>query len=138
MVPGFTGQFIIRELGIAVATFLVVSKVGASITAEVGTMKITEQIDALRLLRINPISYLVFPRWIACIFCLACLTLIANAVTLAFSMAMSVWSFGFNWQEYITILRHFVGPMDMVCAIVKSMTYGAVIPIISCAYGFVL
>src|SRR5690606_10774405 len=60
MIPGFTGQFILRELGIAIPALLLVSKVGAAMTAEIGTMKITEQIDALKLLRIDPIHYLVF------------------------------------------------------------------------------
>ena len=61
MIPGFTGQFILRELGIAIPALLLVAKVGAAITAEVGSMKVTEQIDALKLLGIDPISYLVFP-----------------------------------------------------------------------------
>ena len=82
MIPGFTGQFILRELGIAIPALLLVAKVGASITAEVGSMKVTEQIDALKLLGIDPINYLVFPRFIASIFSGACLVLIAAGVTL--------------------------------------------------------
>ncbi|NBU20110.1 ABC transporter permease [bacterium] len=105
MIPGFTGQFIFRELGIAIPALLLVSKVGASITAEVGTMKVTDQIDALKLLQIDPIDYLVFPRFIASMISSAC-------------------------------LRHFIGPMDVVCALVKGITFGSLIPIISCAYGF--
>jgi phospholipid/cholesterol/gamma-HCH transport system permease protein len=136
MIPGFTGAFILRELGIAIPALLLVSKVGAAITAEVGTMKITEQIDALRLLGIDPISYLVFPRFIAMIFSCVCLTIIAIVVTMTFAMLIAVMKFHFGVMEYLNAIRHFIGPKDMACATVKSLAYGAVIPVISCAYGF--
>ena len=136
MIPGFTGQFILRELGIAIPALLLVAKVGASITAEVGSMKVTEQIEALRLLRIDPIDYLVVPRFIASVFSGACLTLIASAVTLACAMAVAVTKYGFSWLEYVNALRHFIVYKDLFCALIKGMIFGGVIPIISCAYGF--
>jgi phospholipid/cholesterol/gamma-HCH transport system permease protein len=135
MVPGFTGQFLLRQLGVAIPAFLIVAKVGASITAEVGTMKVTEQIDALKLLKINPIIYLVFPRWIASIISLMCLTLIAISVTLVFASAMAISQYGFTLMQYFNMFQHFVTGLDVLCALVKSMIYGAVIPIIACAYG---
>ncbi len=136
MIPGFSAQFILRELGIAVPALLLVSKVGASITAEIGGMKITEQIDALKLLGINPVSYLVFPRWIASIFSTIALTLVAITVTMACAILIAITRFNFSFLEYINTLRHFVGTNDLLCAITKSAVFGAVTPIISCAYGF--
>lgn len=136
MIPGFTGQFILRELGIAIPALLLVSKVGAAITAEVGTMKITEQIDALRLLGIDPINYLVQPRYIASIFSSACLAVIASGITLGCAVFVAVNRYHFSTLEYINTLRHFVGLKDLVCVVMKGMIYGAVIPIVSCAYGF--
>lgn len=136
LVPGFTGLFILRELGIAVPALLLVSKVGASITAEVGSMKVTEQIDALRLLRISPVEYLVFPRFVACVASLFCLTLLSVAVTLACATAIAVWKYGFFLGEYWNTLRHFVKGADLLCAATKSIVFGAVIPVISCAQGF--
>lgn len=136
MVPGFTGQFILRELGIAVPALLLVSKVGASITAEVGSMRVTEQLDALKLLRIDPVAYLVFPRFVASVISGVCLTLVASAITLACAIAVAVSKYHFGLMEYLNILRHFVGPGDLVCTVTKGMVYGAVIPLISCAYGF--
>ena len=136
MSPGFTGQFIMRELGIAVPALLFVSKVGASITAEIGGMKITEQIDALKLLGINPVGYLVFPRWISGIIATLCLTLVALFVTLACALGMAVGKFHFSALEYINNLRHFVGMKDLACALVKALAYGAVIPLIASTYGF--
>jgi phospholipid/cholesterol/gamma-HCH transport system permease protein len=136
MMPGFTAQFILRELGITIPALLLVAKVGAAITAEVGTMKVTEQIDALKLLGIDPVSYLVFPRFVATIISSACLTLIASAVTLGCAIMIAVFRYGFSSLEYINALRHFVGGKDLVCALIKGMVCGAVIPIISCTYGF--
>ncbi len=136
MIPGFTGQFILRELGIAVPALLLVAKAGAGITAEVGTMKITEQIDALRLLRIDPVSYLVVPRFVAFVFSSICLVLIAASITLACAIGVAVHRYGFSLDEYLNALRHFVHYKDLVCAITKGAVFGAVIPIISCAFGF--
>jgi phospholipid/cholesterol/gamma-HCH transport system permease protein len=136
MIPGFAGQFILRELGIAIPALLLVAKVGAATTAEIGTMKVTEQIDALRLLRIDPIDYLVFPRFIAAIVSGACLTLISVAVTLLCAICISVIHYNFSVLEFMTALGHFVSLSDLVCALVKGVIYGSVIPIISCVYGF--
>lgn len=136
MIPGFTGQFILRELGIAIPALLLVSKVGASITAEVSSMKVTEQIDALKLLRIDPVQYLVVPRFVATIFSAACLTLVAIAVTLGCALAIAVAHFNFSALEYMAALRHFVKISDLLAALVKGMVFGAVIPIVSCSYAF--
>jgi phospholipid/cholesterol/gamma-HCH transport system permease protein len=136
MIPGFTGQFILRELGIAIPALLLVAKVGASITAEVGSMKVTEQIDALKLLGIDPINYLVFPRFVASIFSAACLVLISAGITLGCAIFVAITHYNFGFGEYMNALRHFVGVKDVVCALVKGTVYGAVIPVVSCAYGF--
>ena len=135
MIPGFTGQFIFRELGVAVPAALLVAKVGASTTAEVGTMKVTEQIDALKLLGIDPISYLVFPRFIASIISIACLTLISIGVTLACAIAIAVLKYNFSVLEYLNALRPFIGIKDVFGAILKGVVFGAIIPIVSCSYG---
>lgn len=136
MIPGFTGQFIFRELGVVIPALLMVSKVGASTTAEVGTMKVTEQIDALKLLGIDPVSFLVFPRVIAAIVSAVCLTLIAITITLACAILVAVFKFNFTLLEYLNALRHFISAVDLINALLKGMLFGAVIPIIACAYGF--
>ncbi len=136
IIPGFSGQFVFRELGIVIPALLMVSKVGASTTAEVGTMRVTEQIDALRLLHIDPIEYLVYPRFVASIIVIACLTLISIFVTLSAAIAVAVFQYHFGLLEYLNSLAHFVSNKDLVCALIKGMCFGAVIPIISCFYGF--
>lgn len=136
MVPGFTAQFIFRELGTAVPALLLVSKVGASITAEIGTMKITEQVDAIKLLGIDPVTYLVIPRFIGAIVSCVCLTWIAILITLFFASLVAIYKYHFSLMEYWNSLQHFVQAKDIVFALMKGITYGAMIPIISCAYGF--
>ena len=136
LVPGLTSQFIMRELGIAIPALLLVSKVGASMTAEVGSMRVTDQIDALKLLKINPVAYLVLPRWVAGTLSTLCLTLIAILVTLGFSMLVACLKYRFSTLEYLNLFRHFVKQQDIFFALAKSAVFGCVIPLLACAYGF--
>ena len=135
MIPGFTGQFVLRELGIAVPALLIVSKVGASLTAELASMRITEQLDAFRLLRMDVISYHIFPRWVACTLSTICLTMISITITLLIAMFTAVTKYHFNSQEYMNTLAQFINSVDLLCAITKSAIFGMVIPPIACAYG---
>jgi phospholipid/cholesterol/gamma-HCH transport system permease protein len=136
MVPGFTGQFIIRELGIAIPALLLVAKVGASITAEVGSMKVTEQIDALRLLKIDPVEYLVFPRWIGSMIAVSCLVFLSIFVTLSTAILVAVTRYGFGFQEYLNALRPFLETSDLAGALFKGVVFGSIIPVVGCTFGF--
>ena len=82
LVPGFASLLILRELGVVVSALLVTSRVGAGLAAEVGSMQVTEQVDALRMLGINPVKFLVVPRFIACVIGGFVLSIIANLVCL--------------------------------------------------------
>jgi phospholipid/cholesterol/gamma-HCH transport system permease protein len=135
MIPGFTGQFVLRELGIAVPAMLIVSKVGASLTAELASMRITEQLDAFKLLRIDVVSYHIFPRWVACILSTICLTVIAIAITLLIAMFTAVTKYHFNSIEYMDTLSQFISSIDLICAITKAAVFGAIIPPIAFAYA---
>ena len=135
MIPGFTGQFVVREFGIAIPALLMVSKVGASFTAELASMRITEQLDAFKLLKIDVISYHIFPRWAACTISTVCLTLISIAITLIIAMLTAVTKYHFNSQEYFNTLAQFINSMDLLCAVTKSAIFGMVIPPIACAYA---
>lgn len=135
MIPGFTGQFVVRELGIAVPALLMVSKVGASLTAELASMRITEQLDAFKLLKIDVVSYHIFPRWAACTAATICLTLISIAITIIIAMFTAVTKYHFNSEEYFNTLAQFVNSFDLLCAVTKSAVFGTVIPPIACAYA---
>lgn len=136
MVPGFAAMLILRELGAVVTALLLTSRVGAGIAAEVGTMKVTEQIDALRMLGIDPLSYLVVPRFIACVVSGVVLTVLANVVCLYCSMLISDSYLGFTSGMFLTSLNRFVQFQDMFFAMIKGACFGAIIPLVSCFFGF--
>ena len=136
MIPMVTGQFTIRELGVVLPALLMVSKAGAAMAAEIGTMKVTEQIDALKLLGIKPVEFLVVPRLLASIVSMLCLGLISITITLIASLLVTSSRFHFMTGEYLQALRPFIETRDLVGAVLKSLCFGAIIPLVSCAYGF--
>lgn len=136
MVPGFASMLILRELGAVVTALLMTSRVGAGIAAEVGIMKVTEQIDALKMLGIDPVQYLLVPRWIACVVGAAILTVVANMVCLYSAMLVSEAYLGFTSGLFLTTMTRFVHFRDLIFSVIKGASFGAVIPVISCYFGF--
>ncbi len=136
LVPGFAALLILRELGAVVSALLLTSRVGAGLAAEVGSMQVTEQVDALRMLGIDPIRFLVVPRLIACIVGGFILSIIANLVCLYAAMLVSEFKLGYSSGAFITGMRAFVDFRDLVFASIKGASFGAVIPLISCYFGF--
>ncbi|MBK9293607.1 MAG: ABC transporter permease [Oligoflexia bacterium] len=136
LVPGFAALLILRELGAVITALLLTSRVGAGIAAEVGTMKVTEQIDALKLLNIDPIRYLVVPRFLATIISSVILVIFANVTCLFFCMLVSSSELGFSWQSFLHAMNHFAQFKDVLLSLVKAAVFGSVIPVVSCFYGF--
>lgn len=136
LVPGFAALLILRELGAVVSALLITSRVGAGLAAEVGSMQVTEQVDALKILGIDPIRYLVVPRLVACILGGFLLSIIANLVCLFCAMLVSQIKLGYSPGGFIMAMRTFVGFQDLIFASIKGACFGAVIPLFSCFYGF--
>jgi phospholipid/cholesterol/gamma-HCH transport system permease protein len=136
LVPGFAALLILRELGVVVPSLLLTSRVGAGIAAEVGSMQVTEQIDALRMLGINPIRFIVVPRLVACILGGMILSLIANMVCLYCAMLVSEIKLGYSMGSFLAGMRAFVGFRDLLFAMIKGACFGGAIPLISCFFGF--
>lgn len=136
MVPGFASMLILRELGAVVSALLLTSRVGAGIAAEVGSMTITEQIEALRMLGIDPTRFIVVPRLVACILGAAILTIIANIICLYCAALVCDTYLGFTFALFKTAMTRFVGFSDLMLASVKGAIFGSVIPLISCFFGF--
>jgi len=136
LVPGFSSLLIVRELGAVVTALLLTSRVGAGLAAEVGSMKVTEQIDALRMLGIDPIRFLVVPRFLACLVGGVLLTIVANVVCIWAAMIVSNLKLGYSQGSFLMAMRTFVDFKDLLLAGVKGLFFGAVIPIVSCFYGF--
>jgi phospholipid/cholesterol/gamma-HCH transport system permease protein len=136
MVPGFAVMLILRELGAVVTALLLTSRVGAGFTAEVGTMKVTEQIDALKMLGISPGEFLVVPRLVACVLGAVVLTVIANMVCIYCAMLVSQSYLGFTQGLFLSAMRRFVDFNDIFYAMIKAVFFGASIALISCYFGF--
>lgn len=136
MVPGFAALLILRELGAVVTALLLTSRVGAGYASEVGSMQITEQVDALHMLGIDPVNYLVVPRFLACVFGGMMLTVIANMTCIFAAMAVSQSYLGFTPSMFLTSMHRFVQFRDIIFAMIKGACFGGVIPLVACYFGF--
>lgn len=136
LVPGFAALLILRELGAVISALLLTSRVGAGLAAEVGSMQITEQVDALNMLGIDPYRFLVGPRLIACVAGGFFLSLLANVVCLYAAMVVSEIRLGYSVGVFLAGMRTFVSFQDLIFASIKGACFGAAIPLVSCFFGF--
>lgn len=136
LVPGFAALLILRELGAVIACLLMASRVGAGYAAEIGTMKVTEQLDALKLLGIDRYWYLSAPRLFACAIAGAILTIFANLTCLYSAYLISQVQLGHSPASFLAGLRTFVQFQDLIFATIKGFCFGATIPIIATYFGF--
>lgn len=127
---------VIRELGPVLAATMLAGRVGSAIAAELGTMRVTEQIDALWCLGANPIHHLVVPRFLACVLLIPLLTIMADFMGVMGGAMMSTQFFGIEPFEYWRLSQQKIGMWDIFCGLSKSMVFGAAIAIISCHRGF--
>lgn len=127
---------ITRELGPVLTALMVISRVGASMAAEIATMKVTEQIDALTTLSTNPIKYLVTPRIIATILVMPCLVIIADIIGIMGGYLISVYKLNFNSSIYLSSTFKYLEVKDVTSGLIKSIIFGLIISSTSCYYGF--
>jgi phospholipid/cholesterol/gamma-HCH transport system permease protein len=104
--------------------------------AEIGTMRVTEQIDALVSMGANPIQYLAVPRFMACLLLIPSLTIMADFMGVAGGYFYSVYILGIDWFHYWNNTQQFVGTFDLFIGVFKSLFFGAAIALISCHRGF--
>lgn len=125
-----------RELGPVLAGLMVCGRVGASIAAEIGTMRVTEQIDALYTLKINPTHYLIIPRLLAGIFMMPILVLIADIIGVLGGYLVSVYKLGFNEGNYLEQTLHYLKFEDVTSGLIKASFFGLIITFMGCYHGF--
>ncbi len=126
----------IRELGPVLTALVVAGRVGAAITAEIGTMKVTEQIDALRTLATNPVRYLSVPRFLALISMLPILTIYADFVGMFGGFVSGVYKLGIGAGIYIRMTYEPLALKDLFTGLAKSLVFGIIICVIACHEGF--
>ncbi|MBN8511929.1 MAG: ABC transporter permease [Rickettsiales bacterium] len=127
---------ITRELGPVMAGLMVAGRVGASIAAEIGTMRVTEQIDALYTLSTDSIKYLVTPRVLAAVITLPCLVLVGDIIGVMGGYLISTSKLGFNSTTYIINTVEYLETMDVVSGLVKAAAFGFIISVMSCYHGY--
>lgn len=130
------GKAVIIELGPVLTALVVAGRVGASIAAELGTMRVTEQIDALETMALDPVRYLVVPRFLAGIIMLPVLTIIADLVAILGGLAVAVWFLDLTSYTFLNGVRLFFDLQDLFAGLVKSIVFGGIISLIGCFQGF--
>ena len=127
---------ITRELGPVLAGLMVAGRVGAAIAAEIGTMRVTEQIDALVTLSTDPFKYLVMPRVAAGLVMLPCLVLVGDIIGVMGGYIVGVGKLGFNSGSYLQATFDYLKAMDVVSGLVKAAVFGFVVTLMGCYHGY--
>jgi phospholipid/cholesterol/gamma-HCH transport system permease protein len=133
---GVINQTLVRELGPVLAATMLAGRVGSAMAAELGTMRVTEQIDALASMGANPVHYLVVPRFLACLVLIPTLTIMADFMGIVGGWFYSVIMLDIDAHHYWERSRDMVGSFDVFCGIFKSLWFGAALSLISCYRGF--
>jgi len=133
---GVINMTLVRELGPVLAATMLAGRVGSSMAAELGTMRVTEQIDALSAMGANPIRYLVVPRFLACLFMIPALTVMADFMGVAGGHFYSVNILKIDIHHYWHNSAKFVSNFDLFVGLFKSIFFGAAIAMVSCYQGF--
>lgn len=125
-----------RELAPVMAGLMVAGRIGAAMAAELGTMRVTEQIDALSTLSTNPFKYLISPRIIAGMLMLPILVLIGDVLGICGGYLIGVYKLDFNATSYLINTWNFMQPMDVISGLVKASVFGFIITLMGCYNGF--
>ncbi len=136
LVASIVALGITRELGPVLAGLMVAGRVGASIAAELGTMRVTEQIDALVTLATNPFKYLVGPRIIAAVITLPVLVAIGDTIGIMGGYIVGTRSLDFNGAAYIKNTVDFLEISDVTSGLIKAAVFGFIIAVMGCYHGF--
>ena len=127
---------LVRELGPVLAATMLAGRVGSAMAAELGTMRVTEQIDALESMGANPIYYLVVPRFLGCLLLIPSLTVMADFMGVLGGYLYSHLLLGIDYHHYWENSRAYIDGFDFLMGIFKSVFFGAAIALVSCHHGF--
>lgn len=126
---------IVREIGPVISGVMIAARVGGAMAAEIATMKVTEQVDAIKMMKINPIAFLVAPRILAAILMTPILTIFAIYVGLVGGALIIKYYVNLDVGMYFDSFRMSVGNRDIIIALVKALMNGAIVSTISCNFG---
>ena len=127
---------ITRELGPVLAGLMVAGRIGAAMAAEIGTMRVTEQVDALTTLSTNPMKYLVAPRLFAGLTMMPLLVLVADVIGVFGGYLVAVYKLGFNPANYLQNTWDFLEAQDVISGLVKASIFGFIVTLMGCYHGY--
>lgn len=130
------GKTMVLELGPVLTGLALAGRVGANISAEIGTMRVTEQIDALETLAYDPVAYLVVPRVLAGALMFPVVVVLANAVGILAGYVTALSLLDMSSQEFLKGLRIFFEPWDVQFSMIKSVSFGLTVTGVGCSFGF--
>ena len=133
---GTTGKALATELGPVLTSLMLAGRAGAGIATELGTMRITEQIDALESMAVNPTQYLILPRLIAAMIVMPLLALLFFVVGMGGAWLVAVVIDGVDQGQWVANLRDIVAPIDVVQGLIKSVFFGFMVALVGCYQGF--
>ena len=125
-----------RELGPVIAALMVAGRVGAAMAAEIGTMRVTDQIDALTTLSTDPLRYLVLPRLVAGLVTMPMLVIVADIIGVFGGYLVGVYRFDFNPATYLTNTEQYLETRDVVSGLVKAGVFGLIVTLMGCYHGY--
>lgn len=125
-----------RELGPLITAIIVIGRSGSAFAAEIGTMKVTEEIDALETMAIDPVGFLVAPKFVAMIIMVPCLTIWANFMGILGGALFGVLKADFTFQRYVSASLDALFLRDVVTGLIKSFMFGITITAVGCLEGF--
>ncbi|MBL8087805.1 MAG: ABC transporter permease [Chthonomonas sp.] len=131
---GTIGLAVTREIAPVLAGIMVAARCGSSMAAQIGTMAVTEQIDALRALSVHPTNYLVIPRIIACIVMLPVLCMIGVYSGMLGGYLVSLQG-GVPGESFVMSIRQFVEPWDFIGGMIKTLVFGFIVSVVACQQG---
>jgi phospholipid/cholesterol/gamma-HCH transport system permease protein len=135
LIGGLVAVSMAREAAPVLTAVVVAARVGSAIAAEIGTMQVTEQVDALRSLGVSPVRYLVVPRFLAAVLMLPVLTVFANAAGVGGGFLVSMLGAGVHANVFMSSIRRMMEPSDLLLGLVKTFVFGAIIAIVGCHQG---
>lgn len=133
---GVVNISIVKQIGPVLAGVMLAGRVGCSLTAELGSMRVTEQLDAMRVMAADPVRVLVAPRFIACIVMIPVLTVVSNVCGVFGGWLITTQFYGVNQTGYWEFTRIFIDWFDVFSGMLKSLFFGGAIAIIACYKGF--
>lgn len=134
-VGGVLALTLARELAPVLTAVVLAGRVGSAFAAEIGTMKVTEQIDALQILKTDPIDYLVIPRVVACALMVPVLSVLSFITGMTGGFFIATNLYGISETVFINSARNFLSTWDLVSAIIKAFVFGVLIAVIGCSWG---